>query len=322
MKNKIKEFIEKRRDLFEEGAILVEKLPWGAWNFNYKVTINNRKYVFKIYSRLRRYGYFTNKGEREYKALRFVESLRISPRVIIFDNSKEIFSKDVLVYEYIEGDSLKKEIEDIKKTAEILAKLHSMETDEIDFLDIKENSLKEIFEEIINEFNSYKRKRNKNAALLPELERLIKSLELIKTELTFRKVIVHADLVPNNIIKNGDVKLIDWQGTHVGDAAFDCWAFTSDIYNWWDWKDTLTEEQKEAFWNRYMELTDDKDVKKRIEIKEPFYYMKILLYSLNKKCDYKLGRLPKEIIEGREHHLEKYDRLIEMCLSNLRKLIK
>ncbi|MBW2965842.1 aminoglycoside phosphotransferase family protein [Candidatus Woesearchaeota archaeon] len=322
MKNKIKEFIEKHREIFGDGNILIEKLPWGAWNFNYKVTINDKHYVFKIYSRLRRYGYFTNKSEREYKALRFVENLRIAPRVIIFDNSKEIFKRDVLVYEYIEGSSLKKETDDIKKTAEILAKLHSMETDKIDFLEKNENSLKEQFEEIINEFKSYKRKRNKNIELLPELERFIKSLELIKAELTFKPRIVHADLVPNNIIKKEEVKLIDWQGTHVGDPAFDCWAFTSDIFNWWDWKDTLTGKQKEIFWKRYLELTEDKDIKKRIEIKEPFYYMKILLYSLNKRSDYKADRLPEEITKGREHHLEKYYKIIELCFDNLRKLIK
>src|SRR3989344_7255506 len=102
MISKIKEFIGNNKRIFGDGEILIEKLPWGAWNFNYKVEVNRRKYVFKIYSKLKNYGYFSNDGEMEFKSLKFVENLNIAPKAIIFDDSKEIFENDVLVYEYIE----------------------------------------------------------------------------------------------------------------------------------------------------------------------------------------------------------------------------
>lgn len=320
---KIKEFIEKKREIFGDGEVLIEKLPLGAWNFNYKAEVNGKKYVFKIYSKLKTYGFFANKGEMEFKALKFVENLNIAPKTVIFDDSKEIFENDVLVYEYAEGGWLKKEKESMKRVAEILAKLHSLEIDKIDFLEKKENSLKEIFDDILKEFESYKNKENKDKEIVSELEKFMEKLKVIsEKELKFKPVLVHTDPVPSNFIEKENIKLIDWQRPWIGDSAFDCWALTSDIFNWWDWKETLTEEQIEIFWKRYLELSKDKDVRKRAEIKAPFYYMNLLLYCLNKFSDYKSGKWPEEITKGREHHFEKYGNIFKMCFENLRRLLK
>ena len=322
MRSQIKKIIRQNKEKFgEANNILVEKLPWGIWNFNYKVTVDKKNYVFKIYSNFRRYGYFFNKGLQEFKTLNFLEETGIAPKAILFDNSREIIDNDVLVYEYAKGSSLKKEKRNIIKAAEVLAKLHSIKTDNIDFLDKKENSLREIFEYILQEFENYKTKDYKDEKIVYELSKFIDKLRIkVQKEPKYNPAIVHNDLVPSNIIKKKNIKLIDWQGSWVGDPAFDCWAITSDIFNWWDWKDSLTGLQKEIFWQTYLEITEDKNIRKRVEFKEPFYYIKLLLYGLNKFSDYKAAKLPSELIL-REHHFRKYKVLNEMCLDNLRRLL-
>lgn len=322
MRSKIKEIIKKKREIFGQGKILIKKLPWGIWNYNYKVEVNGKKYTFKIYSELRHYGYFSNIAEREFQVLKFMENTGITPKVVLFDDSKKILDHDVLVYEYVEGKSLRNKNEDVEKAAEILAKLHSIKVDKINFLDKKENSMKELFENSLKEFKLYQKKENKNSEITAEIKGFIKKLKAAnQIKLKFKPSIIHNDLVPSNLIKKEQVHLIDWQGTWIGDPAFDCWAFTSDVFNRWDWKDILTAEQKELFWKKYLTISKDKDIRKRAEIKTPHYYMKILIYSLNKFSDYKTGKLPEELI-GREHHFEKYEKIIEMCLDNLRKNIK
>jgi thiamine kinase-like enzyme len=322
MISKIKEFIRKNEEVFGKEKVSVEKLPFGAWNFNYMAKVGDKKYVFKIYSKLKSFGFFSNLGETEYKALKLVEDLGIAPKTVIFDDSKAILDNDVLVYEYLEGGWLKKEEDSVKKVAEILAKLHSLDIGKADFLEKKEIDLKEILEEINKEFEVYQTKENKDVELEKELKEFIKKLEIrSKTKLEFDLAVVHTDLVPSNIVEGKTIKLIDWQRPWLGDVAFDCWAFTSDIFNYWDWKETLTEKQIETFWQKYLELNKDKDVRKRVEIKAPFYYVRLLLYCLNKFCDYKAGKWPKELIEGREHHFEKYGKIFEMCFDNLRRML-
>jgi thiamine kinase-like enzyme len=319
MRYRIKKIIKNNHDIFGQEPVKIEKLPWGIWNFNFKVTIGKKKYVFKIFSNFKKYGYFANKGHKEYQTLKFLESINITPKTVLFDDSREILDNDVLVYEYVEGKWIKKD--DIKKVAEILATLHSVKIEGIEFLDKKENSLIELFEEILKEFENYKTKDHKDDKIVYELEKFIKKLKMrSQKEIKYKPAIVHNDLVPSNIIKKREIKLIDWQGTWIGDPAFDCWAITSDIYNWWDWSDSLTDEQKETFWNKYLELTKDKNIRKRVEYKKPFYYMKLLLYSLNKFSDYKAAKLPEEL-SLREHHFRKYKVFAEMCLDNLRKLL-
>lgn len=318
MRSKIKKLIKKNQDIFGQEPVVIEKLPWGIWNFNYKIMVGKKKYVFKIYSNFKKYGYFSNKGYKEYQTLKFLEKTGIAPKPVLFDNFREIFENDVLVYEYVEGSWLKKN--GIKKAAKILAQLHSLEVGEIDFLDKTENSLQELFESVLQEFEAYKTKDYKEDEIVYEISRFIDKLRIkSQKEIKFRYSIVHNDLVPSNIIKNTKLKLIDWQGTWVGDPAFDCWAITSDIYNWWDWKDVLTEKQKESFWETYLSLIKDKSIRKRVEFKKPFYYTKLLLYSLNRFSDYKAAKLPEELTL-REHHFRKYKVFTEMCLDNLRKI--
>jgi len=100
------------------------------------------------------------------------------------------------------------------------------------------------------------------------------------------------------------------------------WAFTSDIFNWYYCKETLNKTQIESFWEKYEKLRNDFDIRKRAKFKAPFYYMNLLLFSLNKYSDYQKGIFSKELIEGRESHFEKFPIVARMCFSNLRKILK
>ncbi len=316
----IKSIIAKHPALFEQASPVITQLPKGAWNFNYKVSVGDQSYVFKVYTHIEKYAFGGNDPLHEYKLLQLLKQYSIAPKPVLCvpqDNDQHF----VLVYLYVEGERLIPSPAGVIQVAKILATLHSLPTTDALFLDTYDESLPGLHKEAVGQFEIYVKKTHVDGKVVVELkDYLRKTEELSQQILPYPQAIVHTDMVPSNFVR-APVRLIDWQRPAIGDPAFDCWAFTSDIFNWWDWGKMLSTEEKEIFWNTYLQHTEDIAIKERIRLKALFYYLRMLLYCLNRYADFKSGTIPPSIIQGREHIFEKYTTVIALCRENLKKLL-
>ncbi len=112
----------------------VHALPRGVWNYNYLLQIGNRKFVFKVYQSwpAGESMFTTNSGRREFEALKLVESLGIAPRPILFDDTGPLAGRDVMLYAYVEGDTLTYSERTMREAAEVYAKLHSLDANRLE----------------------------------------------------------------------------------------------------------------------------------------------------------------------------------------------
>ncbi|MFA5174166.1 MAG: phosphotransferase [Candidatus Pacearchaeota archaeon] len=320
--NKIKEYIKSLNpEIFgisKINSIELEKLPKGNWNYNFVVSINNKKFVFKIYSPDKE-GFFTNSGKVEYKTLNYIQELNIAPRPVVFDNTRSFFNNDILVYEFIEGQRLSifnKEI--IKKIASSLAKLHCLNFNKINFLNKESEDPEILLESSIKSYEEYNQREDAIKEYVIFLERIIKKLKKRKViEIPHPYTIIHTDLVGGNLIinKENDLKLIDWQAPKISDPAFDIWIITNQLYNLWDLEKPMQEDEKKYFLEEYLRFREDRTLLERIKIKEPLWLLAVLLYCLTRYTDFISGKI--DIAEGREENFERYKRTLDLGIKIL-----
>lgn len=108
-----------------ESLNLIEILDMtpGAYNLNYHVRVNEKKFIFRI--NIEQQSGLSNQIEVEFMVLKFLESQSIAPKVLHFDDSKKHFDFDILIEEYLEGPHLSLG-QDVSEVADLLAKLHSL----------------------------------------------------------------------------------------------------------------------------------------------------------------------------------------------------
>ncbi len=300
----------------------ITELPPGNWNFNYLVEMNNEKYVYKIYCRNTKC-FFINSGKTEFELLKLLEKHNIAPKPIKFDGSKNKLKYDYLIYHYIEGKQLSLSNENIKKAAELLARLHSVDISNITFLKKSDDTISSLIKKIKNSLKAYKQK-NADKKEIEFFENIFNKIKksLKNKNLEYENALTHTDLVPSNFIKNKKgIFLIDWQTPKISDPAFDVWAFISEVYNKWDWQGSLNDKQKKLFLKTYLKLRKDKTLIERIKIKEPLYLLDMAIYCASAELDYKAGKIEPSIITyGREKNFERYEKIKEIAIKNLKKV--
>jgi len=305
-------------------TIHIKKLPQGLWNFDYVVKINNKKFVFKIYSKNIPGLPFENSGRNEFLTLKFISKLGMAPKPVHFDDSLKSIKHSVLIYEYAEGETLTFSDKNVIEVAKILATIHSLDIGKVDFLKEKDEDFKKIIQRIEVSFEKYKSRDDADPAEIKSFAELINKAkkQLGKNEsVSCPKSLIHTDLVPSNFVVGERVVLIDWQTPAIGDPAFDVWAFTSEPYNRWDLPCSLTKKQKELFLSIYSNLRKDKTLVERIRLKGPLYSLELGLYCVIRYADYKSKKLPEEILKGREENFEKYRRVKNIMVKNLKQFL-
>lgn len=312
-------------------SIKVTPLPPGNWNFNYLVTINDRKFVFKLYSPNVQGLLFENSGRNEFLILDLIKDLEISPKPVHFDESGTFFNYSVLIYEYVKGQRLQFSGEAVQEIAKIFAKIHTMDTAKAGFVEEKDHHPEFLMQEIINSFDRY---RQRDDAQQEEIELFSWFIEkakehFLKANITsnslYPKTIIHTDPVPSNFVvgdKIDKITLIDWQRPIIADPAFDVWAFLSEPFNLWDLPETISEEQKELFLTTYLGLREDSTLLERIKLKEPLYLLQLGLYCLLRHSDYKNGKILEELWKGREENFERYGKTKEVIIEKLKEILK
>lgn len=217
----------------------------------YICTRNTQKYFIKIYE-----------GNR-LENIEFVDSiyqkLRIPTAKIIEKNYLKEFNKTCVIYEYIEGKTLKeltKEVE-VKKIEKIgykvgsyLSKFEQITGDKEKLIKEYEIRFKELIDKLYDMKNYYESQENKP---LPPicLAKMCAVFEQYKVYIYNTKpCFIHKDINFNNIIvKNNETYFIDNDGGRLSFRAFDFRGIC-----WWTWEGENIEKEQAMYRGIYKGL--------------------------------------------------------------------
>ncbi len=305
------------------NSVEISLLPPGLWNFNYLVEINGQKFVFKIYSPNVPGLLFGNKGKNESVALNFIKDLPFAPEPIYFEFS-DFLQKEVLIYRFVEGNQLLAFSDStIRKIAENIAKLHTLDASEITDLPKKNETMASLMADINSTFEKCTPLdiNKEELALFKDFIDRAKRYVEQEEEIEHPAALTHGDLAPCNIIVEGDnLRIIDWQRPTITDPAFDVWALVEDAFVRWDLSEKLSKEQKGLFIETYTSLVNDSTILERVKKKSPLYYLNVGLYCLMRYTEYKSGKISLERTKGKEHLWKKYDTVKDVCVEKLKEI--
>ena len=275
---KIKRYLEETNPLRlkpKEKIKTIKKLSRGESNVNYLLVTNSNKYLIRFD--------LTNKSsskfKQEFNILRKIEKLNISSKPLFIDTSKKYFKENLMILSYIEGTSLDKlkktqYFSQLNKMVLLFAKLHNVDLK----LNNKFYSCKERIKQAnsnIKKIKSQIDKDNSLHKLFGIYERNFKTLSKnYKPKLRF----CHGDVCsPNILIHNKEFYLIDWESAGNYDPALELSYFFYELgYN---------NSQKAKFIKKYIKLTGDKTLNKRILFTDFFMaysgYFDVLIACFN-----------------------------------------
>ena len=214
---------------------------------------NNQKYFIKIYN--------NNRIEDLLKIENVYKKTKIPTARIIEKAYLEEIDKTYVVYEYIEGKTLKEltkelEIEEIEKignrVGNYLARLKAIKGKTEDVKNSYELEFKKLTDNLYFMKNQYEEKTNKKLAPI-DLERLCKNFSkykeyVYKLESTF----IHGDInLSNVIVKDGETYFIDTDG---GKFSFRSLDFRGNC--WYGWDGDNKEKEQAMFHGIYKGLFD------------------------------------------------------------------
>jgi len=215
--DKVKTFLENNRTLLGKEFKLNEKKS-GESNHNFILEADNKKYVLRVSRKVSR----KSRLREESKALEFLEETEIEniPRKAWFGET-EIGS--VLIETFVGNKDLQKgdfTEKDLKKSAQLLAKIHSTKIEKYnDFFNTEKNhkaSLREIYATEYKKWSERPYREYLEAAKEPD-ERIKKAYKKQKKlfenvpDIEVEQTPVHGDLGFNVRKSSSEIFFVDWE---------------------------------------------------------------------------------------------------------------
>lgn len=308
-----------------ESVEVLEMTP-GAYNLNYHVRVNDREFIFRV--NIEQQSGLPNQVEYEFKALKFLESHRIAPKVYHFDDTRERFDFGILIEEYLEGPYLGLESEEMPEFAGLLVRLHSLAPVEGPWI-VWKDPLVDTYEQAWRDLINYEAKGTPEKKVISLAKRLLaKTAPLIEEyrHLFRPDGMNHTDVVRDNIIKTSEgMRLIDWEKPRIDDCTYDLGCFLCEPAQLWCTHlsmNLLTQEDRESFLNAYVRLSG-KEVDlllEKVRIREPLIALHWVLWGANKLCDLMDGRMAPELVRVHEEKRVRYERTADP--GNIEKLLE
>lgn len=214
---------------------------------------NNQKYFIKIYN--------NNRLEDLLNIENVYKKTKIPTARIIEKGYLEEINKTYVVYEYIQGKTLKEltkelEIHEIEKignrVGNYLARFKAIKGNKEDIKNKYELELKKLIENLYFMKNQYEEKQNKRLAHI-DLDRLCRNfLECKEYIYKLESSFIHGDInLSNVIVKNGETYFIDIDG---GKFSFRTLDFRGNC--WYGWDGDNKEKEQAMYRGIYKGLFD------------------------------------------------------------------
>jgi thiamine kinase-like enzyme len=294
----------------------------GAYNLNYHVEVNHRKFIFRI--NIEAQSGLANQIKYEYQVLKFLESHHIAPKVYHLDDTCEVFDFGILIQEYLNGPHLIYKTNQILEVAHLLVRLHSLPFGDMDLI-TWQNPLLETFNLARTDLRDYKKRKNSDRTIIHLATQLLEnSKPLLEAKRNFFKVdsVNHTDVVCDNFIRTADgLRMIDWEKPRADDCSYDIGCFLSEPAQLWCTEDIVTPKDRDRFVHAYAQQRG-KDVGllfEKVDIREPLISLHWILWGAIKLCDLEDRRTLPELFRAHEEKISRYRRLARS--ENIEKLL-
>ncbi len=278
MIKKIKDVIqfyhkELNLEKFEKKDIKINSIGNGENHLIYLAQIKNKKFIFRISFRPE----LESKLKKEFKILKKIPK-QIGPEPLIFDNSKKLIPNAFMIQTFVSGKTIKNWTDELLVNhAKLLTKLHSKKSNK------KTKSPYDFFIKRISFTKNNQPEVIKNDELIEKISIKLKTIFLKNKNIFDKKknsVLIHGDLHNNNIlVKNKQIKYVDWEEAQFGDNALDVATII--------WFTDLELKKYKIYLNTYLKNLKDVNLEKRMILWLLYKDFSLLLHkkwqSLNPK---------------------------------------
>ena len=262
----------------------VRFLAQGEYNINFVLDSSTQKYVFRVNTGSQMEN--ENQIKYEFDSIKFLEPSGVTPKVFFVDDSLSFFQYGILIMEFLEGEPLQYE-KDLSKAATIFSRIHS--------LDVKQNHTHfKVEDHIFSDRIKEGERLLANVWESPHVSREIKSffdqfLGWAKANRSKEQYFIDESWhVVNNtevnshnfIIGKEQSYLIDWEKPVISDPAQDLTQFMAPTTTAWKTDYLLSEEEKELFFQTYIEglKGEDQNIRERVQLYTPYLYLRALTW--------------------------------------------
>ena len=305
-----------------ESIEILEMTP-GSRNINFHVRVNHKDLIFRV--SIDQQSGPPNQIEYEFRVLKLLKDHRIAPKAYYLDESGECFDFGVLIEEYFEGPHLSLEKGEISKVAELLVRLHSLESGGMPLL-IWRDPLADTYELVRSELISYEAKRTSEKKAISLAKKLLAGTEASVDEyrhLFDPDCLNHTDVVCDNFVKTSQgLRLIDWEKPRIDDCSYDICCFLSEPAQLWCSQKVLTREDREDFLKTYARLSGKKVdlLREKVRIREPLVSLHWILWGASRLWDLRECRTVPELVQAHEERRMRYERIAHP--DNIEKLLE
>ncbi len=291
-----------------DGAT-IEKLTGGDYNFNYRVGHDDKEFLVRV--NIEPQSGLDTQIEYEYGTLEFLVPHGVTPKPLFLDNSRRHLPYGLLIEEFVTGKHLEFSVAALKRVAIAMAILHSVSIDGAP-LRVRENPLANQYDAIAVDLASYEQRATPNPTVIRTaqgiLDMIRKDLPRLASTYTPRSI-VHTDPNPANVIDDGEkVILIDWEQGRIDDPSYDVGALFTPQLNKWAAPRDLTDEEKRAFLDTYVENTGDETIEERSKLRTTLHAVNCALWAAQRIADVDEGKIDKNL--GKQNY-ERYQAMAD-----------
>lgn len=264
LKIKLKKYLKKREFRYAVGLSKkaeLEFLAQGEYNINFLVKDGAEKYVLRV--NLGSQMNLKNQISYEFSALEALAPTGVTPRPYYLDQSREDIDFGLLLMEYLPGRHLDYR-KDLKKAAEVFAKIHSLDSSENSTLIREDKPLTAIWNECSQLLDSYFNSELGSQEIKDFLKKMKYNLAEKKekeTELMalFPSAIVNTEVNSNNFLindKKDSAYLVDWEKPLITTPLQDLSHFMVPTTTLWKTDFLFNQGEEEEFLQHYLKKRD------------------------------------------------------------------
>lgn len=224
-------------------------LNQGEYNANFLIEDGKKILRIALGSQM----HLDNQIEYEFLALKGLASSGVVPTVYHCQVKTDILGKGFLIEEYLPGRPLNYN-EDLKIAAELLAKVHNVDSEQIPSLIVAEQPFQVMYEEFLEMFRHYQDWRHKDLIVEAKISSLLASLANYDREQELEDpCVINTELNSHNFIINpeGRSYIIDWEKPLIGEKEQDLAHFLAPTTTLWRTNVSLDRDQIYQFVETY-----------------------------------------------------------------------
>jgi len=325
VKEKVKQYLENLEPtlLGLSGKVTVDsvsELGLGESNLNYLAVVDGKKFVFRINMDPAS----PEKSRKEFTALKSVEGLAIAPKAFVLDESRKYINESFLIMEYIEGTSLDKinekmTIKTMRKLAQLVANLHSLETNKTENpLPKCRPTINEWVSTIKKRIGYIKKRRRKyfeKDSFDALLEEVFLKIERVAKNSKLKNVLRpgHGDVCQQNIVvHNGELRLIDWEDFGLRDPASDIGIIFEGFGI------ELTKEQEDEFLKEYFSVRSDETLIERLRVFRPIIQFEQFIWAVMHVFEIREKEMHEHFLERKslQEHIDYAQYCLNKCVES------